>query len=93
MAKYYGSITIADKSWTKRQRESFEASIFNSLGAERNEAIGNLYTFDIRFDTRNDAFLFVTQYFGIAFQCAGVQETDYYLTLSNTRGFNTHMTI
>lgn len=93
MRKFYCSLTVADKNWTDEQRATFEASMFNNLAAERSEAIGNLYTFELRSQGKNDAFIFATQCIGTAFYAIGVQTADYYLTVNNTRGFNTHMTV
>ena len=89
--KYFATLTVANKKWTDKQRQTFSISLFNSLGAEEVEGYDNFFTFEHKAYARQEAFMFIQECIGIALQAAVIPAADYYLNLSNTRGFNIHM--
>lgn len=93
LKKYFAALTVANKNWTDEQRMTFSASLFNALGAEEVEGYDNLFTFERKGYAKPEVFHFIQEYVGIALQAAGVNDADYYLTLSNTRGFKIHLTV
>lgn len=93
LKKYFASLTIANKHWTDEQRMKFSVSMFNAFGAEEVEGYDNLFTFERKGYCKPEVFRFIQEYVGLALQGAGVDGADYYLTLSNTRGYNIHITV
>lgn len=93
LKKYFATLTIANKHWTDEQRMKFSASMFNAFGAEEVNGYDNLFTFERKGYAKEEVFRFIQEYVGIALQAAGIIAADYYLNLSNTRGYNIHITV
>ena len=93
LKKYFATLTVANKNWTDEQRLKFSVSLFNAFGVEEVEGYENLFTFERKGYAKEEVFRFIQEYVGISLQAAGIVNADYYLNLSNTRGYNIHITV
>ena len=92
LKKYFVSLTIANSLWSNKQRLIFKQNIFGTLGATLAKDYDNLYLFELKAYSKNAAFQYIQENIAVVLGEVGAIDTHYYFNISNTRGYNIHIT-